>query len=296
MSRFMLLVIALFFALVTPRAFAVQTVDLTPYLQAEVNEVATLNAQVNYLQQQADPISAGVVASYIPDHQMMVNLLSAQITAMGGNPTSVVPTGTPFLGTKQAIFNNDMTAHANVVNTYQDLAKNTDPTINRLAMIGWNGAARHFSSLQFALASTTNTPTSTHDGLFAALILERTAIADLQTQSARLSQLGDTANANKLMALIPRHQTQASMLMTQISQLGWDPATAVAPPVVAFDTSNQILTSERIINTQLVNSYAMAIYSQPANSPLQMAAMQTQPVALAALNSLFGVQVVARTA
>lgn len=256
--------------------------NLTPYLQAEVNEIAMLNAQWNYLQQQGDALGAALIASYIPDHQMQANFLSSAIQAQGGNPSSIQPTGTPFLGTRQAIIEHDTQAHQQVIQSYQRLASSTDPNIRQLALMGQSGAMRHRSSLIIARAATTGTPVDLQNGLLAALSLERGAVLDLQTQAARLQVLGDTNSATMLLNFVPAHQQQVAAVEALLIQMGGNPALATVAPVVALPSRADILQHERVMNMQLVNTYALPIASLP-NSPLRNLALAGQQNFLTAL-------------
>jgi hypothetical protein len=260
-----------------------RTVNLTSYLQAEQNEVALLTAQANYLTQQGDPLGAGVLASYIPDHRTQAAQLAAQITAQGGNPVMVPSNAQPFLGTRDAILSHDLNEHQKALASYQNLQRDsTDPAIQQLAMMGLNGASRHFSSLQVAQAATSSSSRTVMTGLLAALTLEQAMTADLQMQAMRLTALGDTTTANTLMSLVPQHQTQAANIANLITQMGGNSSRTTVPQAVALATRDQIIAHESIVNTQLVNTYALPLAGVPT-SPLRTIAMQGQSIALAGL-------------
>ena len=188
--------------------------DLTPFLQAERNEIALLTAQSNCLQQQGDPLGAALVASYIPDHQMQANALATAIQARGGDPATIVANVTPALGARTDVVEHDITAHQQVARDYQRLAQRTsDTAVRQLALMGQGGAERHLNSLIIARAST-GAASRINEGLIASLALERGAINDLQTQAAQLTALGQTDQANKLTTLIPRKLPKAKNLIS----------------------------------------------------------------------------------
>lgn len=151
--------------------------QLHPVSAAEVNEIATLTAQANYLQSQGDPVSAAVVASYVPDHRMMASLLAAQITVLGDNPSIVIALELLYLGTRTLIIRHDITAHQKGIDVYRRLARDNDPTLAKLGLLGFNGASRHFFSLRVARASVDNTRYNLRTGVESALLLECMALA-----------------------------------------------------------------------------------------------------------------------
>jgi bacterioferritin (cytochrome b1) len=285
------LMMALLVGLVTTVGLhAQQMPNLMPYLQAEVNEIATLSVQSNYLMQQGDPLGASLVASYIPDHQMMVNMLSAAIRAQGGNPGAIqAQAAAPTTGTRLELIRADMAAHQRVIDQYQNLLDTaTDPAIRQLATLGLGGASRHFASLNVARGATLGTPEAIASAMLSALTLERMAVNDLQVQAAQLDQLGNQSAATTLRNLIPAHQQQVARLESLVTQLGGNPALAIPPPVAPLQTADNILLHQRILDTQFVNTYAMPIAALPP-SPLRTAALQGQSIALYAL-SLLGQQ------
>ncbi|MHB9131886.1 MAG: hypothetical protein ACYDBB_12475 [Armatimonadota bacterium] len=263
---------------------------LMNYLQAERNEIALLQAQATCMQSQGDTMGAALVASYIPDHQMQADMLAAVIKARGGCPENVSANVTPFLGTRQQMLDHDMQQHAQVVSMYQTLRTQStdDPAVQQLAVAGLNGASRHFSSIQVARSATMSPTTLSTEGLLAALSLERGVIADLQVQSARLTQLGDTNGAAMLRNAIPAHQQQVNNLVAMITQMGGDPTLAVAPPVVALNTRDQIIAHERAVNTQLANTYALPVASLPTGqlSTIFVQGQQISQTQLAMVNNM----------
>lgn len=257
-------------------AFAQQT-DLTRFLQAEVNEIAQLSAQSNYLQQQGDPLGAALVASYIPDHQLQAGLLANEVARLGGNPALITPNVQPVLGTRQQIIDLDIQQHQQASNSYRNFANDTkDPIAQRLAINGQSGAARHFSSLQIAQGAILGTPAGQAQSTIAALTLERSAIANLQVQASSLQQLGDPTTASALLALVPQHQQQADRLQALAVQQGLDPARAVPPTVVGLPSRDMIASAQRTFETQMVNTYAMPIALLPNSSFSQIARLGQQ--------------------
>jgi len=281
-------------ALLAPatQAWGVYT-PLTSSLQMEVNEVAMLTAQANYLQQQGDQLGAAVVASYIPDHRMMISRLSAAMQQMGGNPSTIVAKGTPFLGTRAQIIDNDLKAYAKAMDHYRDLSRRTSsPVIKQLAAMGRDGAWRHYDSLVVASGATLGTPEAIYASLLASQALEQAAISDLQAQAARLASLGDQTTANVLLGMAPSHQQQAANLQVTTTNFG-TPQFGVAnrgrittiPPVAALDSRAQILAHFQVVNTQFINTYALAINGLPP-SPLQRVMADGQTIALTSLTVL----------
>jgi len=270
----------------TTAAMAQQQVNLTPYLQAEVNEAAVLRAQANYLQQQGDPLGAAVMASFIPDHQMQIDRLSAVMLSAGGYPSTVQPNVTPTLGTRQQIFQSALEMHTQAIDRYRGLANATNNNVyDQLALLGQNRAMRHAQSLRMANGSTAWTPTSLIDATTAALALERGMVNDLQIQANALAALGDQATAQVLLGMVPQHQQQAANLEVSLRQLGGDPAHAVPAPVVALTTRQAILDHFKTANTQMINTYAIAISTMPPG-PLRQTLTAGQTQVLTSLASL----------
>lgn len=270
------------------QAFARQSsISLTPYLQAELTEIALLTAQSNYLQQHNDPLGAAVVASYVPDHQMQATMLSNAIRAAGGDPTKVkAESGTPFVGKRLAIVRHDLAQHRQAQNLYLDLMKRaTDPETKQLATLGFNGASRHFSSLTVAEAATVKTRTAQLEGLLAALTLERGTIVDLQTQAARLQQLGDQNTATILLNQVPAHQQQVNSLASLVTQMGGNPALAVAPPTAALPTRNDILLHQQVLARLFINTYALPATAFPGTA-IQTLSLQGQNIQVQTMAAL----------
>lgn len=260
--------------------------QLMPYLQAEVNEVALLTAQANCLQSQNDPLAAAVVSSYIPDHEMMICSITNFIQQRTGQTVSVQSTVTPALGTSAQVFAYDLTQHQNAANSYQRLAQSTnDAQLRQLALLGQSGALRHFHSLVVAQAAVAPTADRSVNSVQSALILENTAINDLQAQAAQLNALGDAQGANMLLGFVPAHQQQVARLSTLLTQMGGNPQTAAALPVVTLPTRDVMLVHARAFNTQMVNTYAIQIANLPAGD-LRQAMLAGQQGALFALSSL----------
>lgn len=263
-----------------------QNVNLTPYLQAETNEVAMLLAQANYLQQQGDPLGAAVVASYVPDHQMQIAALTAYMQQHGGMPTAVTAAAVmPVMGTRSQILLADLNGHKQAMDSYARLARNSDPTIKTLAMMGQNGATRHYESLQVAKGMTDFTPGAIRTATLAALSLEIATVDDLNMQSARLTALGDTTTATMLMNMVAAHQQQVTNLQTLVSRLGGNPKDAMTIPLVALNSRADIIAHFKVVDTQFVNTYAIALNVLPP-SPLAQAFAQVQTLALTSLASL----------
>jgi len=276
-------------------------VNLIPYLQAEVNAVAVHTAQMNCLQQQGDLLGASVIASFIPDHRMMVEQLSAVIRQRGGNPATVTANVTPFLGTRQQIIDNALQVHARSIDSFRTLSQDTtDQSISHIAAVGRSGAWRHYNSLQVARAATLGTPEAIYTGLLASHALEQAAIADLQTQAAQLTALGDQATANILLGMVPSHQQQAANLQATIDTFSTGVQFNIAdrerittlPPLPAHPTRAAILAHFQVNDTQFINTYAIAINALPA-SPLQQLLVNGQAIALNSLTSLQRLPVVA---
>jgi len=293
MGRFGIALVVVALLAVATQAWAV-TISLTPYLQSEVNEVATLTAQANYLQQQGDPLGAAVVASYIPDHQMMITQLSAAIQQQGRNPSSVVAKGTPFLGTRAQIIDHDMKAHVKAMDSYASLARRTsNQQYDYLATTGRSGAWRHYNSLVVARGATLGTQEAIYASLLASQALEQAAINDLQTQAGQLTAQGDPTTANMLAGMIPAHQQQLANLQTMAtnfssgSRISVPDRTRIStlPPVPVLATRAQILAHFQVENTQFINTYALAINGLPPG-PLQTAMANGQAIALSSLAAL----------
>jgi hypothetical protein len=275
--------------------------NLTPYLQAEVNAIASHTAQMNCLQQQGDELGAALIASFIPVHRAMADQLSAVIRQQGGNPALVTVNATPFLGTRQQIIDNSLQAHARAVDSYRELGLNTtDQAIRHLAAMGQGGSWRHYNSLVVARAATLGTPEAIYSGLLASHALEQSAIADLQTQAAQLTALGDQATANVLLGMVPSHQQQAANLLATINTFSTGVQFNIAnrerittlPPVPAHASRAMILAHFRVMDTQFVNTYAIAINALPP-SPLQRVMVDGQAIALTALAALQRLPIVA---
>ena len=293
MGRFWVVLVAVALLAMTTQAFG-QRVSLTPYLQAEVNEVAMLTAQANYLQQQGDPLGAAVVASYIPDHQMMITQLSAVIRQEGGNPSRVTAEGRPFLGTRAQIIEHDMRAHARVMDSYERLSRRTTrQQIDHLATLGRSGAWRHYNSLVVARGATLGTPEAIYAGLLASQALEQAAINDLQTHATQLTAMGDPTTANLLSGMIPAHQQQLANLQTMANTFAGgqnirvDNRTRITtlPPLPVLTARPQILAHFQVVDTQFINTYALAINGLPPG-PLQRVMADGQTVALTGLTAL----------
>lgn len=254
MGRFWIALVAV---LLATQAFG-QRISLTPYLQSEVNEVATLTAQANYLQQQGDPLGAAVVASYIPDHQMMITQLSAAIQQQGRNPSSVVAKGTPFLGTRAQIIDHDLKAHAKGMDSYASLTRRTsNQQYDYLATLGRSGAWRHYNSLVVARGATLGTQEAIYASLLASQALEQAAITDLQSHATQLTALGDPTTANLLTGTIPAHQQQLANLQTMASNFSSGTNIRVSdrtrittlPPLPLLTTRPLILAHFQVENT-----------------------------------------------
>ncbi len=255
---------------------------LTNFLQSELYQVATLTAQMNALQQ-CDPVAAALLASYIPDHQAQASALSALITCQGGSVPQPCPLINPCLGSRAQMIQNDIQLQAQTVTNYAWLKCNTcDPATAQLATIGEYRAARHLDSLLVALSVTCITPTSAMDGLQAQLMLEVSAIADLQSQQARLCMLGQTQDVNQFNQLIAQHEQQVTSLQTAIAQMCGYPGLLTAPPVYMLSTRDDIYCQERITETQFINTYALVTATLPP-SPLRAIAAQGQSFSLASL-------------
>jgi hypothetical protein len=272
-----------------------QRVNLRPYLQAELNEIALLTAQSNYLQQQGDTLGATLVASYIPDHQMMVNTLSASMQQMGARdiPTVAVAS-TPFLGSRADILAYDLQQHAMVARDYQRLASTPflSRTGIRVAKMGQSGAERHFQSLTVAQGATLGTPVAMTNGLLASLALERWAAFNLQVQADALRGMGDVATANLLTAQIPAHQQQANRIAALVTQWGADPRMTYVAPSVALTSREAIMASLRTTDIIAANTYAQQIALLPP-SPIRTASIQGQNGAITEIATLFGTTAVA---
>lgn len=268
--------------------------SLIPYLQAEVNEVAELTAQVNHLQQQGDALGAAVLASYIPDHRMMITQLSAAIQQQGGDPSNVTAKGTPFLGTRAQIIDHQMRRHAEAMDNYADLARRTtNEQRDFLATLGRSGAWRHYNSLVVARGATLGTPEAIYAGLLASQALEQAAINDLQTHATQLTALGDPTTATLLSGMIQAHQQQLANLQTMANSfasgqnISVDNRTRITtlPPLPVLTTRPLILSHFQVMNTQFINTYALAINGLPPG-PLQRVMADGQAVALTGLAAL----------
>lgn len=263
--------------------------NLLPYLQAERNEVALLTAQQNYLLQQGDTVGAFLVSSYIPDHQMQAAMLAQEISNRGGNPDAIqanVPT--PYLGTREQILAYDSQSHASAVAMYEKLTGAGTMATQKLAASGLAGAEKHYGSLQVALGATQGGPNGVMNSLAFALQLEKTAILDIQSQSAQLRRLGDPTTADRLMSLIPAHQAQIAQLSSLYMQMGGDPNTVKTAVVSPLPTRDAILAHFRSSDIQMANTYAVVIAALPSTSPVQAAGIMGQRNALTAIAVLFG--------
>lgn len=283
----MMLALALLLLIVGAQA---QTINYRPYLQAELNEIAMLTAQANYLQQQGDLLTSTLISSYIPDHQMMADMWANLIRRQGGNPASTQASVTPFLGTRAQILAHDLQAHQQAATMYSELADRAR-LINRgvrdLARLGQSGASRHFASLTVAQGATLGGPQAVQNAIASALSLERMMIIDLQTQAARLRELGDAQTANTLDALVPAHQQQISRLEPLLTQLGGNPSAVYVPPVLPLDSRDAILAHVRASDIQMANTYGQIVALLPP-SPIQQAGVFGQRNALTAIARLFG--------
>ena len=256
--------------------------DLTNFCKLELNQIATLTAQMNALQQ-CDPVAAGLIASYIPDHQAQAAALSTLIACQGGNPGLLCPQVNPCVGSRAQIFQSDIQLQAQMMNGYACLKASTaDCAIAQLAAIGWYSTSRHVNSLQVAFSATCITPTSTMDGLLAQLALEASAVADLQAQQCRLAVLGNIPEANQFGVLIAQHQQQVMTLQTAIAQMCGYPGMITVPPIYTLCTRDQIICQERITETQFINTYAMVTATLPPG-PLHSMAANAQAFNLASL-------------
>ena len=260
--------------------------DLMPFLQSEENEVATLNAQVAYLQQQGDPLGAAVIASYIPDHQAQISRLSDAIQARGGTPQTIQPNINPAVGDLATVVAQDLQAHQLAIDNYRKMSRRTgDANLRLLADLGSGIAITHFNSLTLAQAATLKTPVAMNNGILAALALEQSAVADLQAQATQLTALGDQNGAGMLQTAMQSHQQQVSQLTAVANQLGLATNRLLLPTPVALAARPDILQHARVFNTLLVNTYALEISVLPP-SPLQQAMVGAQQVALLSLSQL----------
>lgn len=258
------------------------TVSLCDFLQAELNEVATLTAQMNSLQP-CDPVGAALIASYIPDHQAQAAALSAYIACHGGNPSQYSAHVMPCVGSREVILQSDIQQHMQAVANYAYLRTVTnDSEINQLAAIGQFAATRHLNSLQVALAATSITPTSAMDGLQAQLALESSAVADLQSQRCRLVVLGDQVDAAQMSVLIAQHQQQIATLQNTITQMCGYAGFVVVAPTYTLATKDAIFCQERTTEAQFINTYAVVIATLTPG-PLQTIAAHGQAISLASL-------------
>ena len=258
-------------------------INLTGYLQTEVNEIATLTAQMNYLQGNCDALGAALIASYIPDHQVQANALSALIAAQGGSSVLIQPQITPCLGSRGQIIQSDLQMFFLDISNYAGLKRMTCDTMPQLvATQGWNASLRQFNSLSVAWASMTTDQNATLNGLVAALSMEQNAICDMQSQAARLIVLGDQGLANQFLSLIPQHQQQAANLKALILSMCGNPSFAQVAPTFTLSTRNEIICHQHIVETQFINTYALPIASLPQSS-LRTLAVQGQTISLASL-------------
>jgi hypothetical protein len=263
--------------------------NLMPFLQAELNEVALLTAQQNYLQQQGDIVGAVLVASYIPDHQMQASMLAQEIRNRGGNPEMVkANVSNPMLGSRAQIIAYDMQQHALVADQYRALMQAGTEDSRFLGTAGLSGAQRHFASLNVAWGGVNGGPAAVLNGLNFALQLEQTAVLDIQAQSAQLRRLNDAATADRLMGLIPAHEAQAERLSSLIVRMGGNPANVQPTTVVVLPTRDAILAHFRSADIQMANTYATQIAGFTSNSPIYVAGLQGQRNALTAIAVLFG--------
>ncbi len=257
-------------------------VNLVPFLQAEVNEVAMLSAQSNHLRQQGDALGADLVASYIPDHQLQISRLQF---LLGPQSMAIQPTEAPFLGTRAQIINHDRVAHSMVQDQYRTLLGQTVgfPVLHQVALLGLNGASRHFDSLTVARAVVEPTPQAQQEGLLAAVRLEKSAVADLLTQSQQLQAQGDFQGADLLLSQVPAHQQQLASLINLAPQYGVDPTFAVPTLVPPLSNPAEIQTAQRVSDIQMASTYALPIALLPP-SPERDIALRGQQIALQGLS------------
>lgn len=269
----------------TPGAAAIP--DLTPFLREELNEIAMLTAQANYLQQQGNTQAAELVRSYIPDHQMQVSALQSFMQTRGKS-TNLPPAAPPAsFGTPPQIVQTDLQAHARIMQQYRTLLNQTsDPTVRQLAAMGLNGATRHFHSLNAVQGAMMRSPEGINQSLIALLTLERTAIADAQVQAAQLRRLNNPNAAAALEAAIPAHQQLISQLEAQIRQQGGNPALAVVPPVVPLPNENLMLAHGQTFGRQVALTSNIVMSMLPANSPARPLFAQSYNLALQGMAQL----------
>jgi hypothetical protein len=286
LERFMLT--ALMLVLLVGGVRAQQANDLLPFLQAEVNEIALLTAQANYLQGQGDALGAALIASYIPDHQAQSDRLAVLIRQRGGDPATVRATVPAVPGTRLAILDQVSREHARVAESYRALmSSTTDLAVREAATLGYNGAVRHGASITVAQGASGGTTLSQTEAIAAALTLERAAVNELATQAARLRDLGDLRAANEMESRIPAHTQQAACLEYHLFYRGGNPSASVPPPTLPLDSREQILHAQRTMSTQLANTYAVSIAVLPVESPVRALFGQGQQVALNSYTTLF---------
>lgn len=261
-------------------------VDLRPFLQAEVNEVATLTAQSNDLRQRGETVSADLLASYIPDHQMQVARLQRWL---GRTPDvmSLQPNESPFLGSAADVIARDRDAHVAAMDLYRGLLQQTVglPYLHQVALLGLNGASRHFDSLTVAESTLSPSSLALNAGPMAALSLERGAVVDLEVQAEQLQAVGDFAQANLLLSQVSAHQQQIASLSGLVLQNGGDPVWAVPALVPPMRSPGAIQTALRISDRQLAQTYAVPIALAP-QSPLAQLALNGQQIALRELAAI----------
>jgi hypothetical protein len=268
---------------------AVDGSNLVPYLQAELNGIALLTAQSNYLMQQGDTVGSVLVSSYIPDHQMQASMLAQEIRNRGGDPDTVQANlSTPYLGTRAQILAYDSQQYVQAATSYRRLTKAGTEDSRMLGMSGLSNAERHFASLQVAHGATIGGPIAVLNGLNYALQLERTAILDIQTQASQLNRMNDPATANRLLSLIPAHQAQAATLESLITRMGGNPAAVQTATVALLPTRDAIMAHFRSADIQIANTYATQIAGFSSASPIYVASLQGQRNALTAIAVLFG--------
>jgi hypothetical protein len=218
---------------------------------------------------------------------MQIAMLSSYMQQHGGIQPAVTPAAVqPITGTRSQILQKDLAAHQKGMNDYASLARSTgDAMLKDLALMGQGGATRHYESLQVARGMTDFTPGSIRTATLSALSLEIATVADLQMQAGRLTALGDQTTASMLLNMVPAHQQQIANLQTMVSQLGGNPRDTRTIPVVALNTRTDIINHFKTVDTQFVNTYAIALNMLPP-SPLAQTFAQAQTLSLTSLASL----------
>lgn len=274
-----------------------QPADLTQYLQYELNTIALLTAQSNYLLSQGDRLGASLFGSFVPDHNMQAQALMAAIRANGGDPSSIVAC-TPGLisGDRVALARGSLWPNTKAIDAYSTLLEGAPNDVTtRIATNGLNNITRQYNSMVIAQASPAGMNGTTQSVVQAALTLERATVTNLQTQAAQLQQLGDSASADMLTAQIAPHQQLATNLECLLTQMCGNPALAVAPAATAIPTRNMLMVNVAVMNTQMANTYAIMGQGLPMNSPILSASQCGQSVALAGVAQLRDIIAVAPT-